>query len=191
MVLGFAGLAGAVTIDFNELPVGTQVTDQYAAQGVTFSLLDVPSGSSLVGPVAVELGSTYLPASGIAVRPSVDNSIFYDIVMDFSTDISYFSMLSLDSDEPITVYGYLDGVEVASVYYAPGSDKQVWEMVLDGGRFDKVVLDLVAGPGRTGYAGGPEIFDNLEFTPTPEPGTVILLGLGLLGLVSQRKRFKK
>ncbi|GBC62973.1 hypothetical protein DENIS_3959 [Desulfonema ishimotonii] len=195
MVLGIVNLAGAglVEIDFDDLTAGTIVTDQYSDQGVTFSL----TGTSIAGPKTVRVSSsTYAPASGIALRPSEDGRTFYDIEMSFSTEIDYFSILSLDSDEPITATAYLGDDVVDSVSFAAGGNTEVYELALGEvyGRtlFDRVILDVVAGPGPgSGYAGGPEYFDNLEYNPTPEPGTVFLLGLGLIGLVSQRKRFRK
>ncbi len=64
--------------------------------------------------------------------------------------------------------------------------------------FDQLIAFVNSGPGRVGIGvpdgdsvitAGVSQFDNLSIVP--EPSTVLLLGMGLLGLASQRRRFAK
>jgi hypothetical protein len=181
-----------VNIDFNDLPLNTPLTDFYADQGVEFSLLgDAP----ISGPLARTINSTNYPlADGLGITPSTNFQEFFDIELNFSTAIDYFSILSLDSDEPITVTSYFQGSFVDSVSLPPGSNIQTWEVELGtigGGQvFDRVVLDLVRGTTQD-FAGGPEIFDNLVFNQRPDPHAVpeplpnLLILLGMLGLAQK------
>ncbi len=181
--------ATLVEIDFNDLAPGTIVTDQFASQGVKFSLLeDTTLGiSPIAGPLANTLfADVFPPASGIAIYAgesccNASTDVFFDIELSFSQPIDYFSILSLDSDEPISALGYLNGALAQSISFPGGSDIQVYQLELGnlGGPqlFDRVVLDTVRG--------GPEIFDNLTYniadaSSVPEPTAV--LGLSMLGL---------
>ena len=108
LIAGAQGKAhsAVVEIDFEDLTVGDVVTDQYTSLGVTFSLLG-PSPNP--GPKVVDIDDLrYPPATGFAITPS-DQQVdpFFDINLEFSTTIDYFSILSLDSDEPLTVRSYL------------------------------------------------------------------------------------
>ena len=190
----FAASADAgslVNIDFNGLSRGTVVTNQFADLGVTFSLLDSSRGD---GPIDETLSNVYAPASGIAIVPSESRTDpFSDIELSFAQSIDFFSILSLDSDEPLSVHGYLNDVLVQTLSRPAGRDRQVNEIILGeiGGsqRFDRVVVDVREG--REGsHFGGPELFDNLAYNTVPEPST--LLGMGTLALASgtllRRKR---
>ncbi len=193
MVKAEASFAANFSINFNDLTAGDVVTNQYASQGVSFS-----TSNSFGGPIAAAISSaTYPGASGIALRPENalpfnSTHLFSDIEISFAEAINYFSILSLDSDEPLTVRGFYQGNEVASLTIGAGSDLQVREFILDGMsgsyKLDKVRLDLVEG--QLGNAsGGPEFFDNLKYHTVPEPGAVGgLLALGLMGIKTLKSR---
>lgn len=191
-----AAHATLVSINFNDLSAGDVLTDQYSSLGVDFALLDAPSGYQ-AGPGVIAINeSTYVPAMGLAITPG-DNmrDPFYDIELSFASSIDYFSILALDADEPVTVSGYFNEIEISSQYYAPGSDTQVWTISLgeigSGVFFDKIIIDIVKGnDNETGYAGGPEIFDDLEFNEVPEPATIVLFGIGILGLLKVNRKKK-
>lgn len=191
--------SAVVEIDFEDLMAGDIVTNQYASLGVTFSLL---GDSPVPGPTVIDFpDDRYLGsgATGVAITPGDDDiDPFFDINLDFSTPIDYFSILSLDSDEPLTVSSFLGSTLVDSVTFGPGTNLEVYEVILGsiGGTdlFDSVVIDVVAGPGDSGYAGGPELFDNLVFNPVnpvPLPGTVFLLAGGLVALAACRRKYRK
>ena len=151
------------SINFDSLLPNTILTDQFKNLGVTFSLLNSPS---LTGPVPISLDALsspyiYPPASGIAISPGsgLFASNFYDVEMSFASPIDYFSILSLDSDEPISALGYYKGNLVQKVSFPSGSGQQVYKLELGSVKgtqlFDKIILDVDDG--------GPEIFDNLTF----------------------------
>ncbi|MDM8543671.1 PEP-CTERM sorting domain-containing protein [Desulfococcaceae bacterium HSG9] len=184
---GFASVGGAtfIEINFDDLDVGDVVTDQYADMGVTFSLLDT-SDRYVDGPVAGNINTTNYPGatSPIGLKPGDDGSDpFFDIEILFATSIDYFSFYSFDSDENLTVNGYMDDRLIESVFYPRGSNLQEWHLQIGeiGGsqHINRVVLDVVAGFSG-GNAGGPELFDNLSYNTVPEPSTILLMGIGLL-----------
>jgi RHS repeat-associated protein len=151
------------SINFDSLVPNTILTDQFKNLGVTFSLLNSPS---LAGPVPISLDALsspyiYPPASGIAISPGsgLFASNFYDVEMSFASPIDYFSILSLDSDEPISALGYYKGNLVQKVSFSSGSGQQVYKLELGSVKgtqlFDKIILDVDDS--------GPEIFDNLTF----------------------------
>jgi len=185
--------SAVVEIDFEDLTVGDIVTNQYLPLGVTFSLLGT---SPVPGPVVVDIDdSRYPPATGFAITPSQNQTDpFFDINLDFSTQIDYFSILSLDSDEPLTVRSYLGSALVESVFFPPGGNDQVYTVILGsiGGidRFDRVVIDVVAGSAGE-LVGGPEIFDDMVFNPVPVPSTIFLLAGGLAALAGCRRKYRK
>ena len=189
--LSVSGNAAITSIDFDDFGPGVSITDQYT--GVAFALLDIPN-SYPYGPVTVDTDpGKYSGSLGRAVAPGDDRGDpFYDIEISFSPYIDYFSILSLDSDEPLTVRGYLNGIEVSSAYYPKGSDYQVWNVELGavGGThfFDTIVLDVRNNPGGHGTSGGPESFDNLSYNAVPAPTTLLLLVSGLVGLAAIRKK---
>lgn len=186
-----AGLAASLTsIDFDNLTSGTVVTNQYSAQGVTFS-----SSGSVAGPTTIQLlAGMYQGASGMALlpqsaAPGQKSNLFADFQISFDNAIDYFSILALDSDEPLQALGYYQGNLVDSISFTAGSDLQVNQVTLGsiGGnkKFDKIVLNLVEGnPGDV--TGGPELYDNLTYHTVPEP--TMLGGLFAFGLMGLRKR---
>jgi hypothetical protein len=149
---------GLVHIDFDTLTEGTTLSHQFEAQGVTF-------GSTPT--IFRNVRGRYPGATGMNFVPGdVRRQLFTDVVIKFSAPINYFSIMSLDSDEPVTLKGFYQGQLVASKFYAHGSDWHVNTLEMgdvNGAQlFDEVVLDLVDG--RTGSVeGGPEFYDNLKF----------------------------
>lgn len=182
--------ADLVEIDFDDRTPGEVVTNQYASLGVTIATLNSPpelgGGASVVDgdPVA------YPGSSGKALFPCLDG-LCYDIELNFSDPIDYFSILSLDSDEPLTVRGFFEGQEVQSEFFPSGSDLQVHMVELGGiggaTRLDRVVIDLVLGTVNT-TAAGPELYSNLRYNVVPEPTTMVIWTGAAFGFLMNRRR---
>ena len=161
--------AEMLSINFNELVENSVLTNQYLDKGITFKLLNTPD-DYIKGPVIRPINaSNYPSASGMGLSShdsNFNNDFYFDIEILFSIPINYFAILSLDSDEPLTIRGFLKNAEISSKYYPWGSDLQVWNTQLGNvdseQLFDKIIIDVVKG-GITGAAGGPELFDNLKF----------------------------
>ena len=197
-VLTMSGIASAelVSVDFNDFDADIMITDQI--DGVTIGLLGAPEGQ---GPRTVNLTNpAYAPASGIALRPSGDmngdrtanGGPWYDIVFEFDAPTDYFSILSLDSDEPVSATAFSGADIVDTISFRAGTNYQVWSLELGevgGATFDRVVIDIVTV--GNGYEPGPEFFDNMVFNRSvvPTPGAFTLLATsGLIAM--RRKRFE-
>ena len=180
---------------FRRLASWYRVTNQYSSLGVTFSLLGaVPLPGPFIDP---------LPGYNHTIWPgSPENrDIFNDIQLTFATSINYLSFLALDADEPLHVRTYRGSTLIESKYFPPGSNLQVYLVEFgdfegNGGFFDRVVIDVAEGHIGT-FEGGPEYYDNFVFAsigtpspPVPVPGTLILLGSGLLFVAGLMKRIR-
>jgi len=162
------GLSEEIKIDFNDLNPNEVITTQFSEKGIHFNLLDIPI-NYMKGPKTITINSNLYPKAdgiGITTRENGNVDINYDIEINFANDIDYFSILSLDSDEPITINAYYNDDKIESKHYRAGSDLQIWKVEIGeiGGsnRFDRIVLDLVKGS-SSNTSGGPEYFDNLVF----------------------------
>lgn len=217
LALGSAARAELIEINFDELEVGTVITDQYS--GLTFSLLGSTSTDGL-WVLALEdyrtgEGLNIFGASGnVFTSSELDESDLtavagpiYDVEIVFDEPIDYFSILVLDAEEAITILGYFEGELIQSVdqgtLLGTKSDSPfrgaVYEITLGsiGGDllFDRIVLDLTDG---NQSLAGPEEFDLLRFNTVervPEPASLESFGSGLvllalMGLADRRRRFR-
>ena len=192
VIAGIAGCGSAqaeiVDIDFNELSLGIVLTDQYEDQGVVFGL--VGNAGGLLGPMTVEFPDIdFSPAGGIMLAPTDDNTTndnWSDIELTFADGgVDWFSMLALDSDEPVSAFAYRGNQLIDSITFSGGGNHQVWDLQLGsvgGPMFDRVVIDLVT----TGNV-GPEVYDNLSFNRIPAPGALAMVPIGLC-VLGRRKR---
>jgi len=154
-------------IDFDDLNANDIVIDQYRPKGVTFSLLNTP-WNHIKFPRAIIPPHQYDGAKGLVITSRQTNlsKDYYDIEIHFYDDVDYFSILSLDSDEPLFVRCYYEGSLVYIRYYRVISDRGVHNIKIGkiGGTriFDNVEIDVVDNT-ITGDKGGPEFFDELIF----------------------------
>jgi len=169
------GAAGV--IDFESLPDSVALVDQLAAQGVTFgNAVTLTAGFSLND-------ADFPPHSGVRVVGDDANGplriVFAAPIDVFSAWFTYSSGLT---------FNLFDGAGVLQNVFTSGDLSNLGH----SSRFTLNVNDI----SRIDISGAtPESFimDDLAFdavSGVPEPATLGLFGLGLLGLVCRRARFK-
>lgn len=169
---GFSLAAGQLrTIDFERLPDGSPayggalITPQfnYTNQGVTFS-----PALGLLEIVGSLPGNHDLLAD--ALMPGVVNSIIADFVLPTTAVGIYFP-------DQTTLYAYdQQGSLLGSVSFGP---------VVTG--FMGIVADTPIAHAVISRGIEAEEIESFVFNPTPEPGTLLLLGLGWPVLLRRRR----
>jgi len=174
LVLTFSAFAfaGSVTIDFEEYPEFTQITNQYSASdGVNFT-----NALQLVAPDYDYFD--YPPHSGSGVITNDPNS---PLMMTFTPGQAPYSLSGwFSSPSGITAMAYdshgnllatFTGATLAANGTNPGTNAP---FLLKGtGYISYVTFDDAIGPdGLT--------LDDLKWDPIPEPGTPMVMSTGLL-----------
>jgi len=172
LILAFSNTANAV-INFSEFPLGTVISNQYAPQGVIFS--------AATYNLPVIDNDFAMPGTPI-LRPDGGPTTYQgDFWMQFTTPV-----LDVDFDS-----GYWDtiGAGVIGVYDPSAVLLASYSNTLIG-----VEHISISGLGQIGNIyfnsvndGNGGDIDNLDFTPIPAPGAILLGSLGV-GLVSWLRR---
>jgi hypothetical protein len=176
-VLGVTGTANAVSITFDEFPVGTLISNQYASDGVLFLPGDVTQRLPQISWDEVT------PTKPV-LRPTGEPDYYDyqgDFWMQFTTPVTSVEFLSGYWNTPqtgvINVYG--PGMNLLASLTNRGTE--IEQINISGlGNIEKIYFNSMSDP----Y--GADI-DNLGFTPIPEPATICLLGLGGLALLKKRR----
>ncbi len=179
LVLGLVGSVGAITYTIDPMLGWTGSTTFYA---------DLDQNGTLDGDTADDWTLTYAGIYSISV--GIDDCCMYGDYFDVFVDGS------LVGTTPVVAKDGTDGYSQGSFEVTLGTGTHIIDFQ------DALLRDyyLVAGPtgfGGTvdaGYspAGATVTISQVSAAPVPEPSTILLMGIGLLGLVGySRKRSKK
>ena len=216
MVTMALGTAGAVGIDYNSTIIGNELFSPYLTRvqtetfnnvtpfGPIASATGFDQGWGWNGAASIFNGSQLKSAAPFGVL-TPDTSNFLSVpnpnsngtlVLNLGTDYNYFGLRwgSVDTFNTITFKN--NGVTVASF-----TGSQVVSPNVAAGSHTDPLNNLYVN-----FMFGPDVFDSVEFASTqfafemdnlavgsvPEPGTLILLGAGIVGLgIYGRRRSKK
>jgi hypothetical protein len=174
-VLGVTGTANAISITFDEFPVGTVISNQYASDGVLFLPGDVTQRLPQID------WDTAMPNQPV-LRPTGEPDYYDyqgDFWMQFTTPVTYVEFLS----------GYWNTPQTGVIkVYDPGMNLLA-SLTNRGIGIELISISGLGNIGEIYYNSigdeyGADI-DNLVFTP--EPATICLLGLGGLALLKKRR----
>jgi len=176
VLLSFSSLAFAgsqtYTIDFEQYPEFTQITNQYAAEQVSFT-----NALQLVAPDYDYFD--YPPSSGSGVITNDPNDPLEVLFTPGAVNISgYYS-----APDGLVVTAY-DGLgNVLATFAGAGTNMANAPFTITSATTGISWIAISATDGADS-----ETVDDLTYTTTPEPGTFLLLGSGALGLAGLLRR---
>jgi hypothetical protein len=174
-VLSVAGTANALSITFDEFPVGTVISNQYASEGVLFLPGDVTQRLPQISWNEAMPNQPILRATGEPEYYDYQG----DFWMQFTTPVTNVEFLS----------GYWNTPQTGVInVYDPGMNLLA-SLTNRGTGIELISISGLGNIGEIYYNSisdeyGADI-DNLVFTP--EPATICLLGLGGLALLKKRR----
>jgi hypothetical protein len=173
----------AIVLDFNAiLPTETPITNQYSAQGVTFSGgLDSMTHS---GDIAL------FPSNGGGVIASDWDYSLGSLIQPNATWTASFAgpetrvgfLLEVNAGDTTQITTFMNGIATGSVSLLSSSVTPVYFGAQNLSGFDSISVTV------TGSSNHFLAIDDLRFEAVPEPSTVALLASGLLALGLQVRR---
>jgi hypothetical protein len=145
------------------------VFGSYAASNFVFNGTDIISG--VAGSPLIITGS--------------EGGLFNFYGADYSTFAFNNGFFEPYSSDTVTVKGYRDGVETGSLEYVLSSEFVRWNANSDFLGIDTLKFYNDGGSNATWT------MDNFEYSPVPEPSSLILLGTGIGGFASVALRRKR
>jgi len=194
LLLGLLVLVGApgnaVTIDFEGTGAPVLFVDATALRslgGVTFSGPDVNDGGAILnqaGGFGVDARSgtdflafnngSQLSDGGVPRAPET---------LSFTTAVSFVSIWASDGNGPADVtFEAFDSANALVASDALTVQPGIWQELSVAGTDIRSVVISISG------AVGIATFDDLTYVPVPEPGTALLLSMGLAGFGLRRPR---
>lgn len=171
LCLSSMAFAGTVTINFEQYGAYTQITNQYAGQGISFT-----NALQLVAPAYDYFD--FPPHSGSGVITNDPND---PIEVDFTGHVTSVSGWYADPFDGVTVTAYSASNAVLDVFNGAAVDGSNDQFEVSGGGIAYITISDVDGNSDS------ETVDDLAVT-TPEPGSLALLGSGLLMAIGTLRR---
>jgi hypothetical protein len=174
IIASTVSLAGTNTVTFSEVPLAPNqaVTTQFAAYGVTFA-----PGTFYYDPqpgfFATQAVGNYNTNNGAQTSPS-QSSIF------FTSTVSAADFNVLTNPGSTLFEAFLNGSLVESFSAITNTTDQTLFYGFRNVNFNEIRFGAPANNAVQ--------IDNVQTTAVPEPTTIAVFGLGLLGLIAARRR---
>ena len=178
------GANAATTIDFNDGTSGTLIGSFYSSLGVTFSGAQWSNISAGYTPHPQSTGLRFIGAAN-NLQPKVGNPI----TITFAEPIASLSVIANSvnaNGARLELYDALSGGNLIAsdqVVGPSGATNTNFTLSATSSGALRAVLYQPFSVESEGV-----LFDNLTFTPVPEPGVAILTSLAAIGFAARRKR---